>query len=367
MWRTYQVYYYDRDMSGLLLDAVRPFMDQISPHVGRAYYSRHWLRGPHVRINVEADPEVLRDVVRPALDSTVGAYLTGKPSTAKIDPAALLEQHTHLAEREHEPSPLTPLRPDNSIHEGDYDRRLHVLGNQRAVELLADFYSATTVLAFDTLDRVRRGDQLAGIAFDIMIASAHGLSGVGLQRGFVSFRSHSEAFLSWWPEAEGLRQKWDAHYAAHAESLATRVRTVMAEVDAKVGAPTPVSRWLDELTPIQRRGSRLIATGELAMDPPWAKRYTDDDPVVVELVRKSPFHSRRRPPGEVVDRVWFDGYRLVLNYTYLQLTRLGLGASERFLLCHLAANAAEDLFGVAATDTRLPAPGEIAFPHTVRT
>lgn len=366
MWRTYQVYYYDKDMSGLLLDAVRSFMDQISPHTGRAYYICHWLRGPHVRVNVEAEPEILRDVVRPALDSVVGAHLTDRPSTAKIDSAALVEQHRRLAEREHESSPLTPLRPDNSLHEGDYDRRLHVLGSQSAVELLADFYSATTAFAFDTLDRVRRGDQLAGLAFDIMIASVHGLSGIGLQRGFVSFRSHSEAFLSWWPEAEGLRQKWDTYYAAHADSLTARVRAVMAEVDARDGAPTLVSRWLDELTPVHRRGSHLIATGELSMDPPWARRYADDDPVVVELARKSPFHSRRRPPGEAVDQVWFDSYRLVLNYTYLQLTRLGLGASERFLLCHLAANAAEDLFGVAATDIRLPASGEIAPPDPVR-
>ncbi|MGW4798822.1 thiopeptide maturation pyridine synthase [Nonomuraea sp. NPDC004297] len=352
MWRTYEVSYY-ADPTGLLLDAVRPFMEGVAPHVRRAYHTRHWLRGPHIRISVEA-----AGPVRSLLDATVGRYLAEHPSRARIDPVALLERHRRSAEREHERGPLTPLRPDNTVHEAAHDRRLHVLGSESAADLLTDFYCATDGLAFDMLEHVRGGGRAAQLAFDVMIASAHRLSGAGLRRGFVSFRSHSEAFLSWWPEAEGLRRAWDAHYAAHAPALTARVRALVAAIDRDRGLPPLTRRWLAEFEPIRRRGAALIAAGELSMDPPWAGRDADDDAVVAEMRRTSAFHARPRPPGEI-DRNWFETYRLVLNYTYLQLTRLGLGASERFLLCHLAACAAEDVFGVTAAQVRLPAPGEV--------
>jgi hypothetical protein len=43
-------------------------------------------------------------------------------------------------------------------------------------------------------------------------------------------------------------------------------------------------------------------------------------------------------------------YRLMLNYTYLHLTRLGVPGLHRYLLCHLAANAVEEVYGVSALD-----------------
>jgi len=41
-------------------------------------------------------------------------------------------------------------------------------------------------------------------------------------------------------------------------------------------------------------------------------------------------------------------YRVVLNWTYLHLTRLGLSPRRRFLLCHLAAETIEERYGVSA-------------------
>jgi hypothetical protein len=358
MWRTFRVTYYDEDRGGLLLEAVKPLVERISPHVSSVHYLLHWLRGPHVRINVDARPEVFEDVVRPAVDELVRAYLTAAPSTAAVDAAETARRHERLAELEHEPGPLTPLLPDNSVREVPYDRRLHVLGSDRAADLLADFYAATTPLAFDTVAHLRTGGRLAGLAFDTMIASAHELSGTGLRQGFVSFRSHAEAFLSWWPEAEGLREAWDRHYAAHRDQLVRRLEVLLAAIDAEAAEPSFVRGWLDAAGDLVRRGAELIAAGDMSMDPPWAHRSAENDELARSMLRKSPFHNRPRPSGVEVDKIWFDGYRLTLNYTYLHLTRLGLAPVERFLLCHLAANAAEDLFQVSATDVLLPAPGQ---------
>jgi hypothetical protein len=52
-----------------------------------------------------------------------------------------------------------------------------------------------------------------------------------------------------------------------------------------------------------------------------------------------------KPPAR-----WSPSYRLVLNYMYLHFTRLGLTPIERFLLCHLTANAVEDCYGISAME-----------------
>ncbi|EWM13651.1 thiopeptide maturation pyridine synthase [Kutzneria sp. 744] len=355
-WRSVHVYYYDDDKTDLLLDAVRPLLRGLAPGV-RTYYVPHWLKGPHLRLNFEADQQVHDELVLPTVREVVGGYLRGRPSTAVIDPQQLHVQHTRLAELEQERGELLPLRPDNSIHEADYDQRLHVLGTAAAADLLADFYVDTTPLAFDMTEAVRGGRQLLRLGFDLMVATAHALSGVGFARGFVSFRSHAEAFLSWMPEGVGLRPAWERHYEQHMDALTGRVQAVLATVDAAGPCLPFVRPWVEVMTPYWRRGSELIESHMLRLAP----GPRPDSAEYAERLRRSPLHRARK--DVVVDPVWFAKYRLMLNYTYLHLTRLGLSPAERLLLCHLAANAAEDLFGRPAAEVAFPAPGDPADPR----
>ena len=218
-WRSVHVYFYDENKTDLVLDAVRPLFEKLSPHVAAAFYVPHWLRGPHLRLNFLTEPQVFAEVVRPSVDEVIGQFLARQPSTATPDTRKMLAEHERLAELERESAPLQPLLPDNSIHEAAYDQRLDVLGSMEAAELLADFYVATTPLTFDMLEYVRRGGQLLGLSFDLMVTTAHALSGIGFERGFVSFRSHAEAFLCWWSEGRGLRPAWERHYKKHAADL----------------------------------------------------------------------------------------------------------------------------------------------------
>ncbi|MFG6198652.1 hypothetical protein [Nonomuraea sp. JJY05] len=43
-------------------------------------------------------------------------------------------------------------------------------------------------------------------------------------------------------------------------------------------------------------------------------------------------------------------YRVLLNYTYLHLIRLGLTPLDRFRTCHLLADAVEDVYGLSGLD-----------------
>jgi hypothetical protein len=345
VWQSLHVHYHTEDQDRLVLDAVRPLFVRLAGPVPRAYHLKHWRRGPHLRLNLHTTPETFATVVRPAVDDVVGGYLAAHPSPGGLDPAALLPVHQRLAALEQESGPLLPWCPDNSIQDAAFDARLDQLGSVEAVELLADFHVATTGLTFDMLERIAgRPAARLNLAFDLMIATAHGLTRNGITGAFMSFRSHAEAFLSSVAEGRGLRPAWDAHYAKHADALTTRVRRVVDALDGRPADVPFVTDWIGALTPIQRRGEELIAAGRLSLNA------AAPDAARVRAGELSEFHTRllaNQRWRETLAADWFASYRLVLNYTYLHLTRLGVRPAERFLLGHLAANAVEQAYGVS--------------------
>ncbi|WP_080678157.1 thiopeptide maturation pyridine synthase [Salinispora pacifica] len=359
-WRCVAVHYHDESRDRLVVEAVEPLFARLGTAVPRAYHLRHWLRGPHLRLMFDVDDAAFDTTVLPLVEEVVGGFLVRHPSTTVLDPDRTLAQHRRLAELEQIRDSLTPFRPDNSIREIPVDERIEVLGSATAAELLAEFHVATTPLAFAAARQTLAGSSLPTMAYDLMIASAHLLSSVGFARGFVSFRSHADAFLSWWPEAHGLRERWQDRYAAYRPELLQRTKRLLSCLDT--GSANGITTWARTVEPVRRRGEALIRSGALSMDPPWAEVDLADprNADVVEMLRRSPFHRHALGERRPVHRTWFATYRLVLNYTYLYLTRLGLTPLHRFMLCHFAANVAEELYGVAAADVVLPAPTEVA-------
>ncbi|MFC7111084.1 hypothetical protein ACFQQB_68225 [Nonomuraea rubra] len=59
---------------------------------------------------------------------------------------------------------------------------------------------------------------------------------------------------------------------------------------------------------------------------------------------------------------------MLLNYTYLHLTRLGLTPLDRFRTCHLLADAVEDVYGLSGLDAlrRFTAPRPIRIEEADR-
>ncbi|CAL9427187.1 hypothetical protein SUDANB95_01963 [Actinosynnema sp. ALI-1.44] len=349
-WHCAHIFHYDDETSAdLLLDAVRPLLRSIAPVVARAYFLRHWRQGPHVRVCVECSDEDLSTVVRPAVSSTVGGYLRARPSRRAVDEAALLRVHEDLARREFEPGPLRPLLPDGTIRWAPHDRRLHVLHHVEAVDLLEDFHTATNELAFDHLSRVRGGGP-ATLALDLMLATAHVLWR-GVTRGFLSYRAHAEGFLIQAADPARLRAAWEDGYRAHAGRLADRVRALVGALDAG-RPPRHVADWLAALAPFRPRAQALLRAGKLTLDSGgeagrangWQRenlphsgfqRLLHDNAAYVRFLREDPD---------------FQGFRLAVNLLYLHLHRVGVGAVDRYYLCHLAANAVEDAMGVSAVD-----------------
>ena len=345
VWRSAHVYYYDENKDGLILDAVRPLFSSVARESVDAYFRRHWRRGPHVRLQFRSSETVFSNVVRPAIYDFIGGFLAAHPSRVEIPDPRMLAVHERLAVAEREKGPLTPWLGDNTIHEVPYESRSRTVGGDKASGILADFYVATNDLAFDMIDSVRGGAPKLAPCFDLMVATAQAFARGGFRFGFVSFRSHAEVFLASTLRPDEGRSKWDRQYRAAKLALGQRVRDVLALTERTQGTGTLVGRWIRHVAPIAGRVSTLVTRGEMSFEGTAPESRVGSMSAFHRTLRGGEFFM-----AHVKDSEWFLCYRAVLNYLYLHLSRIGVRPVERFLLCHLAANAAEDLFGVSAMD-----------------
>jgi Lantibiotic biosynthesis dehydratase C-term len=355
-WNSVHVYYYG-DQDPLIVDAVRPLFGAIKGDAPRCYFVRHWKRGPHLRLKFDAPPDSFAGSILPSVHEVIGGYLKAHPSATRPDLERLVPLHQRLAELEREDGPLTPWHPDNTVRCDDEDSRLSVLGSVDAAELIADFYVQTTDLAFEMTDLVRRREaSRKGASFDLMIATVNAFCPGGITKGFVSFRSHAEAFLDGYQEGDGHRAAWDRHYAEQSRTLKQRVSDVVRAVDEEQDLLPMTRDWINALTPIRDRAADLIATGRMSLEQQSFGGVVDGAGSAERrsgrLAGLSPFnralHLNEQWSRQILQSEWFSVYRVVINCTYLHLARIGLNPSERFFLCHLAANAVEELYGVSA-------------------
>jgi hypothetical protein len=348
-WHSAHVYYYEENKDGLILDGVRPILErQELERQEKGYFVRHWLRGPHLRINIlSADGDATLRTVQ----EEIGRYLRAHPSTAAVDEAAILAAHRQLAAQERERGPLSPLHPDNTIVRAPYDRRLHVLGSEAAAGLLEDFYAETNRSAFDMLEHVRGGANRLVVALDLMLATAHAMW-PGITRGFISFRSHAEGFIAQAPDPEARRRDCEEKYRSQAPALRERLSGILDALDHGGDGPPFVADWIATLRRIRERAAPLIAAGELTLDgshePDADRRWNP------AMLAHSPFHRSLQDNAGLLASLQADpaflGFRLSLNHLYLHLNRIGIRPFERFVLCHLAARAVEEMFEVSAVD-----------------
>lgn len=342
-WHSAHIHHHDvTGFDGLLLDAVRPLFAALPPAATGAFFVRHWRRGPHIRVNVKASDAAWAGEIRALVDKFAGGYLSEHPSAGCPSPEREAVIHERLAELEQERGPLSPWCPDNSVQYLPYDRRLHVLGTEEAADLLADFHSDTTPLAFEILDDVRAGRrELLDTGVALMIATAQAIC-PPITRGFVSYRSHAEGFLANCGDPQGLRARFDQVYARNADGLAELLAEVVAAVDDR-SLPL-VTAWVDLLRGYRDRVERLYTAGLLPLPDSLPAAVRDEGPPAPGWDTMSDFHQALYGNAEVrreLSSSWFAVYRTLLNYQYLLLSRLGVTPVQRFMLCHLVATTVE--------------------------
>lgn len=349
-WQNVHVYYYD-DPNDLLLDCIQPLFESLRPAVSTAFFVRHWLRGPHLRLRFRCSNEQFATLVRPAVEDQIRRYLQAHPSTSTIDLDQMQLIYNRLAIEEAESEPLLPLAPNNSIQYLPYDRRLHIMQSEALATLFEDFYVDTTDLAFTMLRQIRAGASRLALSLELMLTMAY-TGASDITYGIISYRSHAEAFIARSPNPDATRAFFDSRYAAHAKNLQARLRYLVESLERQDDRVPLAATW----AALSRRyRQRVRAEADLKpLMPETPTELTPEQQLVLEAKRRhSAFHSLMIEDAVGSDALWqrptFHRNRLMLNMQYLYLSRLGGKPFERYLLCHLAANTVEDVYGVSAT------------------
>lgn len=337
-WRSLRVQYYD-DLDRLVLGGIRPAVAQVRSGGDDVYFLRHWKNGQHVQLNIRV-PEPGGEPVLESAREILERFLRDDPSRSTMSRERQVALGRRLRELENDEDVPDEIGPDNTVREARY-RPPVASGHPDAAAFVERFYVDTTALALRMTERNRRPAFRLALAFDLMVAAAHTLSGMGLARGAISFRSHAEGFLCGYPEGRGLRSTWDAHHRRHADDLVARLRAKVAFLDGTVPEDQDplLAKWVRTLASFRGEAAESAVdrtifgwrgAAEIPVDSPFHRMLTAGD--------EWPEFARSRA---------FSLYRLVLNLTYLHLTRLGVAPSDRFLVCHLVAGAVEQHLGTA--------------------
>ncbi len=355
-WYSVHVHYHD-PLDDLILDAARPLFDRLDPAVvPQAYWVRHWRRGPHLRLNLRTTPQAWTERVWPTLDGGLHGYLAAHPATTVLDEQAETPRHQRLAEHEWELGPLSPWRPNNSVQVEPYDPRLHALGGQVSADLLADFHTDATELAFAMLAAVRGGAPRLSLALNLMFAYAQVTVPEGIRRGYMSYFSHATGYLSRCEDPVATRAAFDQCYQDNRDRLAAQLAAVLDTVNSTDGTGPAkfVPQWLELVRRYRERAEPLIASRAITFDHladqptprAWAEARASQPPHVVARLGDNEAWQR-----EIGDSDWFRRHRLQINYQYLLLNRLGITPRHRYLLCHLAASTVQEVFGVSTASS----------------
>lgn len=352
-WRTFKVFYFDPDKDSLLLDGIVPAVKalQQSDIISSYYCQRHWLHGPHLRVNVHFTSPSAQVSGGALLKTDVQRYLSAYPSTTELHEDQYLKRYTAIAAMEIVDEPLMPLSSNNSCQWGDHQMRTVMYGTAPGAKLCRLFLTDAQPLINQLLERSRSqpNKKLFSMA-RLMMAFAASFDNI--TEAALSFRSHAEGYFYSVPNSEVLRQRFDAAYQTHASGLQSVLEGILTGNEKD----TPVKEWAELLKHYQTVMFKAIQDGILRLPtrdefaalkarlPQTTKSALKLEP------RISPYHISVLDPNSELSRKLRQPETqvraLLVNLMYSKLTLVGIRPLERMFLCDLVGRAFEDKFGI---------------------
>ncbi|ROO63261.1 lantibiotic biosynthesis dehydratase-like protein [Micromonospora sp. Llam0] len=168
----------------------------------------------------------------------------------------------------------------------------------------------------------------------------------GVPVGFVSFRSHAEAFLSTCRDPHAARASMDERYQRARSVVDTSVEGVLRAADGGLLTDGPAGLWYRTAQAARQEFEAAFRSGEIQVAAPVDPSTHDN-----ELAR-SGFHRKAAASAALQRYVQSDpaflAVRLGTSLLYLGLHTAGLTMAERYLLCYLVSRSCESLSGTDA-------------------
>lgn len=352
MWRTLNVYYHQNDKTHLILNGVEPIIEELRKKklLKGFYFTRHWMKGPHVRMNFLCSEEGLfEEKIRPLVVTKLNDYLEKFPSKEiKEEEFRRLYEELSLLEMEEEPA--FPFITNNTIHDAEYQN--HFLLTDRSIQFLEEYYVATNDMIMNILKRMDNNPkELITDLIGIMVLTIAHVKDI--RRSYLSFRSHSESMLNLYDKSGIVRSKFDEQYLLNRELIIRTISEIMKLLNTGHSLTNDlftnwgnfVSGYLRELKPVIHAGEvRLPSNDE--MSPFYRERGLPQKWMQNEY---SQFHKTlysRKNIGEMFHDPVFHTLRFMLNNLYITFAQIGVKPIERFYLAYVVANAIEEIYQI---------------------
>lgn len=333
--------HHEQDKTALLLHAVEPALAAFAgmPEAPQAWVRAHWKFGPHLNLHLRFTHAPAAERLLPQLVARLQAWLDAHPSPTQLDPVHYERQSAALGRAEKEAGPYLPLSPNNrvSVTQAAPTPMMGVA----AIGLLRDRLLADALpLVFDLLRLRAETPVLYQLMLgQMMVCVAELAVKGGAREGHLSFRGHAEAFLGTLP---GSR----AEFVRLSDSLAPRLKDRLVPLLDDLGLgrlprEPLLRRWVLLLRPLLAR-ARAVVAGEYANID---LGLGTGDPGAAPA---SPLAAALRQPRVIakLNDPDYVPYRVLINQFYLLLPLLAVSPAQRFCLCHIVADACQDIYGI---------------------
>jgi hypothetical protein len=165
----------------------------------------------------------------------------------------------------------------------------------------------------------------------------------GVPLGFLSYRSHAEAFLATSRNPQAARSAMSEQYARVAPTLLGLVDAVLAQCEGRGPVVSePARQWFEAVRPAKPTATDLFRSGD------ELRLLGDDEEHDATALDESAFHRIVGASDGLRDFLNGDpaflAARLLTSLLYLGLHSAGLTLTERYFLCYAVSRACEVLY-----------------------
>ncbi|MBD8499424.1 lantibiotic dehydratase C-terminal domain-containing protein [Paenibacillus arenosi] len=272
MWKSMQVYYYEDDKQALLLDGIRPVLQQMkaSGSFVRAYVQRHWRFGPHIAIHVEFEQEEAIEHCFRQIEERLKAYLSKYPSQRKLDESSYLQLCEQWENECPGIGPLVPLEPDNQVAIYEHNCFSGLWKHPLLSELLRSFYAYTYELVHLEIERTRSNRQARYVQLVRMMASISMLvPSHGLHAGYSIYKDIAASYVDFMNRSEQKQfiqkqfQEADGQWGSLIDKAIQEVVQHSSETGLYEGPDELLRRWSAALRELSNAVMKLTEEGML--------------------------------------------------------------------------------------------------------
>ncbi|MGP4060419.1 lantibiotic dehydratase C-terminal domain-containing protein [Halobacillus sp. H74] len=346
MWNTLNLYYHGSDKNKVIINEIDPIIQYLKSEnlIEGFYFVRHWVKGPHLRLNFKCDSTLFNHQVIPIVSGKLEKFLKHYPS----EDIKEVDVHTHykeLAKMELITEDIFPFEDNNSIKTSTYET--HTLLGKQGLFVKEKYCTETYGLIVELLRRSNeRKDQLFNDLMHIMILCISTVD--DMRFTYLSFRSHSESMLHGFDKNNRLRDRFENQYNKNQKLI----MSIIKRIERKELNDEFFVKWVNHFNQFHSLVKKLVENKEIKPPMPEdTENFYRENGFPKNWVTKdmSNFHNMlysRKSFDSVINSDIFNTLRIMLNVLYVTFGQVGIKPLERYYLCYLVANGVEDFFNI---------------------